>query len=333
MARIRSIKPQWLSDEKIGQLTDSERVLTIGLMIMADDHGRGKANPALVRSTVWPYGDPPEGLGKITERLQRLSDIGFIRLYESKGQHYYEICKWAKHQRISHPGKPIEPPPPETLRNPPETLRKIPETLGTDKERERERERERVKHGVSAPAPAPARNLISTPSQPTPATVWQIWEEVAGRPCGDMSYHLQHLRSILDSCYRADGDTETVIRRAVESIWSAARRRGKTPEPRYLAADIAQHISGPVAQEPRHPTPEEVAEEDAAIAARAAARVQAWHDAGKPPLDQFVWPIPTPSDGVEGAKNKKTGKRTRKKKEGEETPISSDRGNASGCAT
>lgn len=107
------MKPEWLSDEKLGSLSDSERVLTIGLILMSDDYGRGKANPALVRSTIWPYRDPPESLQRITERLQKLSVIGFIRLYEVDGQHYYEISNWSKHQKISHPGRYMEPCPPE----------------------------------------------------------------------------------------------------------------------------------------------------------------------------------------------------------------------------
>lgn len=121
--RIRTLKPEWLEDEVIAAEADPIRVLSVGLILMADDYGRGRASSPFVRSTVWPYQDPPESLGKITERLQRLAGIGFIRLYKVADQSYYEICKWAKHQKVSHPGKPLVPLPPEDSGESPESLR------------------------------------------------------------------------------------------------------------------------------------------------------------------------------------------------------------------
>ena len=40
--RIRSIKPEWLEDERMVMASSDARVLSIALILMADDYGNGR---------------------------------------------------------------------------------------------------------------------------------------------------------------------------------------------------------------------------------------------------------------------------------------------------
>lgn len=104
MSRIRTLKPEIMEDEKLAPLDDSTRLLAKGLILFADDHGCGKAHAGLLSVRVWPYGDPRESLMKTERGLRELAGIGLILLYTVKGQAYYSLPNWRKHQRVQHPG-------------------------------------------------------------------------------------------------------------------------------------------------------------------------------------------------------------------------------------
>jgi hypothetical protein len=99
MSRIRSVKPEWLEDELALACSDA-RVLSIGLMLLADDHGRGRAHPDMLLARVFP-GKTFETLANALEDLARLR---YMVLYEVDGQKYFAIRSWAKHQKVDHPG-------------------------------------------------------------------------------------------------------------------------------------------------------------------------------------------------------------------------------------
>lgn len=111
--RIRTLKPEWLEDEKVAALSDAARLLSVGLVLIADDHGLGRAHPLFIASRAWPYGVPHETLTKVSCALQELADAGFIQLYSVGGQRYYAIRNWQKHQKVQHVGKPRVPTPEE----------------------------------------------------------------------------------------------------------------------------------------------------------------------------------------------------------------------------
>lgn len=112
MSRIRSIKPEWLEDEKLGAADDAARVLSVGLICLADDHGRGRANKVWLGGQVWGYlDDSLARMGKVAKALVALAKIGYLTLYEVRGEHYYAIRNWTKHQKVTNPGKPRVPPP------------------------------------------------------------------------------------------------------------------------------------------------------------------------------------------------------------------------------
>ena len=57
MARIRSIKPETFTSEDVNSLTLPARWTFAGLWCYVDDEGRGRADPRLVKASVWPIDD------------------------------------------------------------------------------------------------------------------------------------------------------------------------------------------------------------------------------------------------------------------------------------
>jgi uncharacterized phage protein (TIGR02220 family) len=124
--RIRSVKPEWLEDERLVLASSDARVLSIALMVLADDEGRGRASPVLLAGQVFPGLENAREVSRAA--LSELEAIRFVALYEVDGQHYYQIRTWEKHQRIDHPTPSKLPKNPHTsdvLANPRESSREI----------------------------------------------------------------------------------------------------------------------------------------------------------------------------------------------------------------
>lgn len=110
--RIRTIKPEWLEDEKMCFASADARVMSIALILIADDHGNGRANPVWLNSQVFPG---EVDMTRAARALDELVGIGFARRYGVGEQSYFAIRGWSKHQRIDRPSKPRVPlPPPES---------------------------------------------------------------------------------------------------------------------------------------------------------------------------------------------------------------------------
>jgi hypothetical protein len=147
MGRIRSIKPEILTDEKTAALSDHDWRLFVSMFVMADDYGNLRASPGFAHSQAfWGTEATVQDSRKSLERLAKLS---LIRLYEVHGQQYAHIVNWDKHQKVDHPGKPICPGEEhgvahtcdESSREVRETVAKAPETVAPDQEVEVEVDR------------------------------------------------------------------------------------------------------------------------------------------------------------------------------------------------
>lgn len=177
MARIRSLKPTFWTDEKIGVLPRDVRLTFIGLIsAMADDHGRLVGSARIVRGAVYPYDDDMT-VAMIGEHLDVLAAAGRIHRYSVNGDDYIQITNWSRHQRVDKPSPSLLPPPPDSIAersaNDPGTLPTEGKGEGTEGEKEKERDGERSgAEGVREPAPigAPApASPGSPPSVPSPA--------------------------------------------------------------------------------------------------------------------------------------------------------------------
>jgi hypothetical protein len=126
--RIRSIKPEWLEDEKMAFASSDARVLSVGLILLADDYGRGRANEVLLSAHVFPREKTTRTLARALFELEKMA---FIKLYEVNEQHYYQIRNWTKHQKVDHPGKQQLPSPSESLAK---SSRESRESLAPDRD-------------------------------------------------------------------------------------------------------------------------------------------------------------------------------------------------------
>lgn len=124
--RIRSVKPEWLLDERMALASSEARVLSIALILLADDYGNGRAGRIQLAGQVFP-GKPLETLAKALEELA----TWFVTLYEVDGQHYFSIRGWAKHQKVDKPGKPRVPLPSEALEKVPESVENVRASRGS----------------------------------------------------------------------------------------------------------------------------------------------------------------------------------------------------------
>lgn len=144
--RIRTIKPEWLDDERIVCASPEARVLSIALILLADDHGRGRASPTVLAGRVFPGAENPRET--LAKALGELASLSFVVLYEVDGQSYFAIRNWEKHQRVDRPGRPQVPPPPnanavisacsDDHANVRETPEKVRESLATDQDQDQE---------------------------------------------------------------------------------------------------------------------------------------------------------------------------------------------------
>lgn len=115
MARIRTIKPEFWSDERLcRELTRDQRMFYAGLWNEADDEGRFVDNARKLLGAVFPFDDDlTESF--IEASLSRLADTGRLVRYEVAGCRYGQLVKFREHQRINRPSESRIPAPPNDL--------------------------------------------------------------------------------------------------------------------------------------------------------------------------------------------------------------------------
>lgn len=124
--RIRTVKPEWLDDERLVLASLEARVMSIALLTLADDEGRGRGNPVILGAQVFPGSANPREAS--TKALRELAEASYVVLYEVDGQSYFAIRNFSKHQKIDRPRPSTLPAPPEITA---EQKRVIPATLTT----------------------------------------------------------------------------------------------------------------------------------------------------------------------------------------------------------
>ena len=121
MPRRRMIDPDFWTDSKLGKASRDERLLFIGLFSNADDEGRIMAEPAYLKSIIFPYDDDITS-SHVKEMRDHLAQINRnVTLYENSGEPYIQLQKWSTHQKPRYP-KPSRFPPPPPFTQTDETL-------------------------------------------------------------------------------------------------------------------------------------------------------------------------------------------------------------------
>jgi hypothetical protein len=104
MPRIRSIKPDFWNDEKLGQEPEAIMLTYIGLWNFSDDYGIVKANHTWLKNQIYPYKDKLR-IDVFSSWLQRLSELEAIISFTYRGESFYCIRTFRKHQKVEKPSK------------------------------------------------------------------------------------------------------------------------------------------------------------------------------------------------------------------------------------
>lgn len=274
--RIRTIKPEWLEDESLATCSDTARMVSVALIVLADDYGNGRAHHLYLTSRIWPYTscDPRESLASISRALHELVAIGFVRLYEAKGQTYYNLTNWKRHQRIDRPSQPLVPAPNgqlELLASPSRKTREgvaspsrdTPAGLGIGIGREGTR---------AIPVPSSRGSATGSPGTTTPpreqqgsqnvtipagiglaaptgrlstgdvsaSQLWAIWQEVAELQPTALSDQAEKLLAAASvQLSKRDGrDPESLFARMVAAYVADEHRRGRKLELAFFVRDF-----------------------------------------------------------------------------------------------
>lgn len=130
MARIRTIKPEFWTSEKVVELSIEARLLFIGMWNFADDHGNMSASSKRMKMQIFPADNVD-----IDSCLLEILSMGFISYYEIDSEKYLHINGFTKHQKVNS-SVAHKVPPPKTEKKSDEADKKA-----LEKEKEKEKEK------------------------------------------------------------------------------------------------------------------------------------------------------------------------------------------------
>lgn len=104
MARIRTIKPDFWTDETLGECSPTARLLFVGTWNLADDHGNLERSSRQLKAQLFPY-DNFDCEPFVVELLH----VGCLLEYEVDGKKYLHIKGFDKHQKVEKKSSPRHP--------------------------------------------------------------------------------------------------------------------------------------------------------------------------------------------------------------------------------
>jgi hypothetical protein len=112
MPRIRTIKPTFWIDEKVISVSRDARLLLIGMLNFADDHGVLENSSIQLKAQVFPL-DVDLGAKEIQTLVVDLDQAGLILRWNIEEKGYIHIRNFNKHQVINRPSFSPHPLPPD----------------------------------------------------------------------------------------------------------------------------------------------------------------------------------------------------------------------------
>lgn len=101
MARLRTVKPEYWTDELVGQCSIAARLLFVGTWNFADDYGGLARSAKQLKAQVFPYDNID-----CEPLIQELLAVGLLIEYEVDGKKYLHIRGFKKHQKVEKPAAP-----------------------------------------------------------------------------------------------------------------------------------------------------------------------------------------------------------------------------------
>jgi hypothetical protein len=89
MARIRTIKPEFWTNERVMECSVNARLLFIGMWNFADDLGRLALAPKTIKAQIFPSDDID--FNTIRGMIDELSRNGLVMIYDVSGKEYLQI--------------------------------------------------------------------------------------------------------------------------------------------------------------------------------------------------------------------------------------------------
>ena len=111
MARIRTVKPEFWTDDALTECSRDARLLFIGTWNFADDKGGLDRSAKQLKGQVFPHDELD-----VEALIQELQRSGSLIEYEVNGQKYLHIKNFEKHQVINRPSPSRVPPYDSSLR-------------------------------------------------------------------------------------------------------------------------------------------------------------------------------------------------------------------------
>lgn len=96
MARKRMLSPSIWADPAFNRLSVSARLIFIGLISNADDHGYVRADLENIRRNIIGYGSKTDHLKKWLSELKQMRSIHY---YQDNGEEYIHLAKWHDYQK------------------------------------------------------------------------------------------------------------------------------------------------------------------------------------------------------------------------------------------
>lgn len=201
MPRIRTIKPEFWSDEKLAPLPPIDRLVFLGLLSIADDKGRLVDNVKAIDGFLFASREGESS----RDSLETLASLARITRYTvDSGQNLIQINGWSKHQYIAHPSR-YSLPAPRRSEDSVESHDDVPKHSGSDlgsrilDQRSRKGEASRAPHAALMSNGPPSDQSSTAKSDDRPG-----W----ARAKDDARVDAEFVRSIGEKLARAGGPAQ-----------------------------------------------------------------------------------------------------------------------------
>ena len=101
MARIRTIKPEFWTDEAVAECSPSARLLFVATWNLADDYGNLQRSSKQLKAQVFPYDK-----FDVEPLVVELLNAQLLVEYQVEGKTFLHIKSFRKHQKIDKPSAP-----------------------------------------------------------------------------------------------------------------------------------------------------------------------------------------------------------------------------------
>ena len=99
--RIRTLKPEFFEDERVYSISRDARLVSIGLITLADDRGRLRYKPMAIVGDLFP--EEAVTIKQFRGWMTEICEIGLAKLYETGVHAYLWLPQFLRHQVINRP--------------------------------------------------------------------------------------------------------------------------------------------------------------------------------------------------------------------------------------